>query len=216
MKIDEKERLEELFREENDLRIKGYRAIAGIDEAGRGPLAGPVVAAAVILAADVRLSGLNDSKKVSLRNRIRLEKEIKETAIAWGIGEASHQEIDELNIVGATKLAMLRAIQEMGVDPDYLLLDAMRLSLDIPQESIIKGDAKVACISAASILAKTYRDRQMEEWDKKYPEYKFSQNKGYPTETHRRAVIEKGPCPIHRHSFLGFVQKAAEERKKDE
>ena len=207
MKPDEAARLAALSETEKALRAKGYKSIAGLDEAGRGPLAGPVVAAAVILPPDVLLVGLNDSKQVSQRNRLRLETEIKEKALAWGVGEASHLEIDELNIVGATKLAMARALDALSITPDYLLLDAIRLPLGIPQESIIKGDAKVACISAASILAKTYRDRQMEEWDKLYPAYGFAQNKGYPTASHRSLVKDIGPCPIHRRSFLSFTQK---------
>lgn len=207
-KPDELTRLSALNEKEEALRADGFQAIAGLDEAGRGPLAGPVTAAAVILPPGLLLKGLNDSKKVSPSNRLRLETEIKAKAVAWGVGEASHQEIDQLNIVGATRLAMIRALGALTVKPDYLLLDAIRLPLELPQEPIIKGDAKVACISAASILAKTYRDRQMEEWDKLYPEYGFKRNKGYPTRDHRDAVMEKGPCPIHRQSYLGFSQKA--------
>ncbi|MCL1805235.1 MAG: ribonuclease HII [Clostridiales bacterium] len=209
LKQDERARLTTLNEIEDALRVRGYKAIAGLDEAGRGPLAGPVVAAAVILPPDTFLQGLNDSKKVSPGKRSRLEAEIKEKAIAWGIGEAGHEEIDELNIVGATKLAMSRALDALAVKPDYLLLDAINLPAGIPQEAIIKGDAKAACISAASILAKTCRDRQMEEWDRLYPAYGFKQHKGYPTAAHRKAVIELGPCPIHRRSFLGFADKAA-------
>ena len=199
-------RLTVLGEREADLRAAGFRAVAGLDEAGRGPLAGPVVAAAVILPPDIWLRGLNDSKKVSVSNRLRLEAEIKEKA-AWGIGEASHLEIDEINIVNATKLAMARALGALGESPDYLLLDAIRLPSPLPQEAIIKGDAKIACISAASILAKTWRDRLMEEWDRQYPAYGFRQHKGYPTAGHRKALMDLGPCSIHRRSFLGFLSR---------
>jgi len=209
LSIDETERarLIKLGEAEDALRQAGFQAIAGLDEAGRGPLAGPVVAAAVILPSNLLLSGLNDSKKVNVKNRQRLEGEIREKSIAWGIGEASHQEIDAYNILNATKLAMKRALDALGTRPDYLLLDAIRLDVSLPQESIIKGDEKVACISAASILAKTHRDRLMQEWDKLYPDYGFAQHKGYPTAVHRQKVIEIGPCPIHRLTFLKFTKK---------
>jgi len=206
-----------LLQRENELRTAGFRAIAGLDEAGRGPLAGPVVAAAVILPPAIRLHGLDDSKKVSTANRLRLEKEIKSAAAAWGIGEASPQEIDELNILCATRLAMMRAIEALcrpgdassfPIAPDYLLLDAIRLPLAIPQDAIVRGDAQVACISAASILAKTFRDRQMEALDACYPEYGFRAHKGYPTMFHRQILSEIGPCPIHRRSFLRSVASA--------
>jgi ribonuclease HII len=186
----------------------GYRAIAGLDEAGRGPLAGPVVAAAVILGPDWLLPGLNDSKQVSPANRLRLEAAIKAQAAAWSIGEASHEEIDQYNILEATKLAMLRAIEGLRPAPDYLLLDALRLPLDLPQEAIIKGDTRIACISAASILAKTHRDRLMEAWDRQYPVYDFRRHKGYPTAAHRQAILAEGYCPIHRQSFLGSFRQA--------
>ncbi|MDR1194494.1 MAG: ribonuclease HII, partial [Peptococcaceae bacterium] len=169
------------------------------------------VAAAVILPPECWLAGLNDSKKVSPRERERLEVLIKERALAWGIGEAEPAEIDQYNIYQATRLAMVRAVEALPSPPDYLLLDAMTLPLPLPQEPIVKGDAKVACISAASILAKTRRDRLMVSWDERYPAYGFSRHKGYPTASHRQAVIELGPCPIHRRSFLGFVQRAKAE-----
>ena len=209
MKPNETMRLAQLAEKEAALRRMGFHAIAGLDEAGRGPLAGPVVAAAVILPSGLLLQGLNDSKKVSLANRYRLEAEIKEKAVAWGIGEASPQEIDGINILNATKMAMGRALEAMQVQPDYLLIDALRLVVSLPQEAIIRGDAQIACISAASILAKTHRDRLMEEWDATYPAYGFRQNKGYPTAAHRKTVIEIGPCPIHRFTFLGFAAKAS-------
>ena len=205
MDAGEQERLIRLGEKEEEVRAAGFLSIAGLDEAGRGPLAGPVVAAAVILPPGLLLQGLNDSKKVSPAKRSRLESEIKEKAVAWGLGEASHEEIDTVNILNATKLAMTRALDSLPVTPDYLLLDAIRLPVALPQESIVKGDATVACISAASILAKTYRDGVMEKWDIQYPEYGFRQHKGYPTAAHRKAVMALGPCPIHRRSFLGFM-----------
>lgn len=203
---DEAARLALLGAKEASLYAAGWQAIAGLDEAGRGPLAGPVVAAAVILPVGLLLYHLNDSKKVHGSVRLALEAQIKRESV-WAIGEASHLEVDEYNIVGATKLAMQRALDALRVRPDYLLLDAISLPVQLPQESIIKGDAKVACISAASILAKTYRDRQMEEWDKVYPMYGFKQHKGYPTKMHREKVLEIGPCPIHRRTFLKFTEK---------
>jgi ribonuclease HII len=209
----EARRLAKLGEREAALWATGVRAIAGLDEAGRGCLAGPVVAAAVILKPGLLFPGLNDSKQVSLRNRLRLETEIKAAAAAWGVGLAGPEEIDEYNILEATKLAMIRAIKALPTPPGYLLLDALRLPLSLPQEAVVKGDARIACISAASILAKTHRDRLMEEWDRQYPLYGFRQNKGYPTEAHRRAVIAEGFCPIHRQSFLGFFRRAREERQ---
>lgn len=205
----EASRLAALMAREAELREAGYQAVAGLDEAGRGPLAGPVVAGAVILRPGSAFAGLNDSKKVTLANRLRLEAEIKAGAAAWAVGLASPEEIDRLNILGATKLAMERALQALSLKlaPDYLLLDALRLPSDLPQEGIIKGDAKVACIAAASILAKTCRDRIMAELDEAYPGYGFARHKGYPTAAHRQAVLELGPSPVHRQSFLGFYER---------
>jgi len=200
-------RLDALAAYEEALHDRGYAWIAGVDEAGRGPLAGPVVAAAAILPCGLRLLGLNDSKKISLKNRLRLESEIKASAVSWAIGEADVEEIDRLNILGATKLAMTRALAGLSISADYLLLDAVKLDFPLPQEGLIKGDARCACISAASILAKTHRDRLMEELDAMYPQYQFAQNKGYPTERHRMAVAQHGPSPCHRKTFLGFLQR---------
>jgi ribonuclease HII len=200
-------RLEALAAYEESLHDQGIALIAGVDEAGRGPLAGPVVAAAAILPPGLRLNGLNDSKQLNLNTRLRLESEIKARAVAWAIGEADVEEIDRFNILGATKLAMKRALSGLAIRPDYLLLDALRLDLAIPQEGIIKGDARCACISAASILAKTYRDRLMERLDALYPQYHLAQNKGYPTEIHRLAVARHGPSPCHRKTFLGFLER---------
>ncbi len=205
----ERRRLAALSDKEARLRENGFQAVAGLDEAGRGPLAGPVVAGAVILRPGSMFIGLNDSKKVTLANRLRLEEEIKAGAAAWAVGVAQPEEIDRLNILGATKLAMQRALHSLSLvlPPDYLLLDALKLPSPLPQEGIIKGDAKVACIAAASILAKTCRDRIMEELDSVYPGYGFKQHKGYATAEHRQAVLALGPSPVHRKSFLGFYER---------
>lgn len=183
--------------------------VAGIDEAGRGPLAGPVVAAAVILPKDIFLPFLNDSKKVTEKRRDVLFDEIKQNAIAYGIGIASNTLIDEINILQATYEAMREAINELEKTPDVLLVDAVHIpDINIKQVGIVKGDAKSVNIAAASILAKVTRDRLMAEYDKIYPEYGFASNKGYGTATHIAALKEIGPCAIHRKSFIGnFVSE---------
>ena len=183
--------------------------VAGIDEAGRGPLAGPVVAAAVILPKDIFLPFLNDSKKVTEKRRDVLFDEIKQNAIAYGIVIASNTLIDEINILQATYEAMREAINELEKTPDVLLVDAVHIpDINIKQVGIIKGDAKSVNIAAASILAKVTRDRLMAEYDKIYPEYGFASNKGYGTATHIAALKEIGPCAIHRKSFIGnFVSE---------
>lgn len=176
---------------------------AGIDEAGRGPLAGPVVAAAVILPYGCEIEGLNDSKKISEKKREKLFEIIKEKAIAYSIAEASPEEIDTYNILGATMLAMKRAADGLIIRPEHLLIDGNRATgFDLPVTTVIKGDALVPSISAASILAKVTRDRYCAEMDEKYPEYSFAVHKGYPTKVHREAVVKFGPCPEHRRSFL--------------
>lgn len=181
----------------------GYRLIAGIDEVGRGPLAGPVVAAAVILPEDVFISGLNDSKKLSSNQRDLLFDEIKEKAVAYGIGIVDHRGIDEINILRATKKAMAIAVDELSVKPDLLLIDALRLEeVNIPQMSYEKGDANSISIAAASIVAKVTRDRLIESMDEIYPEYGFAKNKGYGTPEHIDALRKYGPCPIHRATFI--------------
>lgn len=176
--------------------------IAGVDEAGRGPLAGPVVAAAVILPESFTLEGLTDSKKLSELKREKLEREIKQTAIAWAVAEASREEIDELNILHATMLAMQRAVRGLSCVPQRVLVDGNRAP-DIEQavECIVKGDLSEPCISAASILAKQSRDRMMNELDALYPQYGFARHKAYPTRAHREALLEHGACPAHRRSF---------------
>ena len=183
--------------------------VAGIDEAGRGPLAGPVVAAAVILPKDIFLPFLNDCKKVTEKRRDVLFDEIKQNAIAYGIGIASNTLIDEINILQATYEAMREAINELEKTPDVLLVDAVHIpDINIKQVGIVKGDAKSVNIAAASILAKVTRDRLMAEYDKIYPEYGLASNKGYGTATHIAALREIGPCAIHRKSFIGsFVSE---------
>ena len=187
---------------EKDLWQKGFAYVAGFDEVGRGPMAGPVVAAAVILPTDCEILGLDDSKKLSEAKRTKLALEIKEKAISYGIAEISHRKIDEINILQASILAMEKAYQQLNPEPDFLLTDAVHLShLPKPQWNIMQGDSKSISIAAASILAKTYRDCLMVDFDKKYPQYGFAQNKGYPTKMHKEAILKYGRCPIHRLSF---------------
>ncbi len=177
--------------------------IAGVDEAGRGPLAGAVVAAAVILDPENPISGLADSKKLSEKKRALLFDRITEGAIAWAVGEANIDEIESLNILHASMLAMQRAVVALTTAPTQVLVDGNRCpELPYPSEAIIKGDSKVQAISAASIIAKVTRDRQMQQWDKHYPDYGFAQHKGYPTKQHYAALKQLGPTPIHRPSFL--------------
>ena len=177
--------------------------ICGIDEAGRGPLAGPVVAAAAVLPKDCQIFYLNDSKKLSEKKRDLLFDEIKEKAVAYGIGIVSPQVIDEINILQATYEAMRQAISQLNVIPEILLNDAVTVpGVDIMQVPIVKGDAKSVSIAAASILAKVTRDRMMMEYDQIYPEYGFAKHKGYGTAAHIAALKEYGPCPIHRRTFI--------------
>ena len=181
-----------------------YSYICGIDEAGRGPLAGPVVAGAVILPKDEKILYLNDSKQLTAAKRDELFDIIKEKAVSYGVGIVDHTRIDEINILQATYEAMRQAINNLSVKPDILLNDAVTIpKVDIRQVPIVKGDAKSCSISAASIIAKVTRDRIMEDMDKLYPEYGFSRNKGYGSENHIKAIKEIGPCPIHRRSFIG-------------
>ena len=192
---------------ENEAKDKGYKYIAGIDEVGRGPLAGPVVAACVILPDDEMILGLDDSKKVSAKKREMLSEQIKEKAI-WSIGIVSHEDIDKYNIKVATKMAMKQAIEKLDINPDFLLIDAEHLEdISIPQNSIIKGDAKSVSIAAASIVAKVYRDYLMDIESEKYPEYAFDKNKGYGTAVHCAALKEYGPTPIHRKTFIKNIIK---------
>ena len=181
----------------------GYKLVCGIDEAGRGPLAGPVCAAAVILPPDCRIEGLNDSKKLTDKRRRELYDVIVENAVAYGIAFASHQEIDEINILQATFLAMERAMQTLSPQPQLALIDGNRAKdFGLPVRTIVKGDSLSASIAAASILAKVTRDRLMEEYDAQYPQYGFAVHKGYGTKRHYEALREFGPSPIHRKTFL--------------
>lgn len=181
----------------------GFRAVCGIDEAGRGPLAGPVCAAAVILPSGLEIEGLDDSKKLSEAKREALFDVVIKSAISYGIGWASETEIDKYNILQATFLAMRRAVEAMPVCADYALVDGNRMPpLDIPGETVIKGDSKCACVAAASILAKVSRDRLLRKWDSEYPEYGFAKHKGYGTKAHYEAIKKYGVLPVHRKSFL--------------
>ena len=192
--------------QEFEEKYKVYTYIAGVDEVGRGPLAGPVVAACVILDKNKQILYLNDSKKLSEKKREALYKEICESAVAYGIGIVSPARIDEINILNATYEAMRAAISNLKLRPDILLNDAVHIpEVDIKQVSIIKGDAKSVSIAAASIVAKVSRDRLMVDYDSLYPEYKFAKNKGYGTKEHISAIKEHGLCPIHRRSFVGNI-----------
>ncbi|WP_226665725.1 ribonuclease HII [Metabacillus litoralis] len=190
-----------MLRYENDVRAKGYQLIAGIDEVGRGPLAGPVVAAAVILKEECYIPGLTDSKKLTASLREHFFELVKENAVAIGIGIISPKVIDEVNIYEATKLAMLKAIDELNVQPDYLLLDAMNLNININQQSIIKGDSKSVSIAASSVIAKVTRDRMMINLAKDYPEYGYEKHMGYGTKLHLEALAKHGVTEHHRKSF---------------
>lgn len=203
MKEKEEERLKALKQQENELRKKGFNTICGIDEAGRGPLAGPVVIASVIMPANSMIEGVNDSKKVSEKKREILYDKIIEEAISYGVAIIGQDEIDEINILNATKKGLTMSLKELIVKPDIILVDALEHidTMGIPYESIIKGDAKCYSISCASIIAKVTRDRIMREWDKVYPEYNFAQHKGYGTAKHIEAIKQYGLCPIHRRSF---------------
>ena len=186
---------------EKELYTQGIHLIAGVDEVGRGPLAGPVVAAAVILPENCKIPGLNDSKKIPKSKHHAIYQAVLDQALSVGIGIKDNQVIDQVNIYEATKLAMLEAIQELDPRPQHLLIDAMRLDLPIPQTSIIKGDANSLSIAAASIVAKVTRDQMMEEFDKEYPGYDFAQNAGYGTAKHLAGLDKLGVTPIHRRSF---------------
>jgi ribonuclease HII len=188
----------------------GSGPVAGIDEAGRGPLAGPVVAAAVILDPARPIAGLNDSKKLTEAARERLAVEIREKALAWSIGEASSSEIDRINILQATFLAMRRAVEAMPIPAGYAQVDGNKVPPGLPcaAEAVVKGDGKIAAIAAASILAKTYRDALMRELAQRFPQYGFERHMGYPTPAHFAALAEHGPCSAHRFSFAPVAQRS--------
>ena len=203
MKEKEIERLNVLKEIENEWHQKGKKLVCGIDEAGRGPLAGPVVVAAVIMPEDSFIEGVNDSKKISEKKREKLYEEITQSAIAWGVGIIDQNEIDDINILNATKKGLTTALMELKEKPDIILVDALTKidTLGIQYESIIKGDAKSYSIAAASIIAKVTRYRIMRQWDEIYPQYGFEKHKGYGTKMHIEAIKEYGLCPLHRRSF---------------
>ncbi len=193
----------DLWEIERELHSQGVGLICGVDEAGRGPLAGPVCAAAVILPAEADLPGLNDSKKLSEKKREQLFPEIQRIALAWSVAFATVEEIEERNILGATMLSMNRAIEGLSLRPELALIDGNRnKEIEMPSRCVVHGDARCASIAAASILAKVSRDRLMVELSREYPQYGFEQHKGYGTRAHYEALREYGPCPAHRPSFL--------------
>ena len=196
-------RVKKLYEYEDEVRRQGYNLIAGVDEAGRGSLAGPMVVASVILPPNLFIDHLNDSKKLTHNIREKLYDEIIEKAISYKSICVTIEEIDTYNIYQATLQGMYRAIKELPIQPDFVLTDAMKVNFDEPikTRSIVHGDALSASIAAASIIAKVTRDRMTDDWDKIYPEYGFSHNRGYGTKIHIEAIYKYGPCPIHRHSF---------------
>ncbi len=210
MKEKEIERLNNLKAEELKLYERNIEYICGIDEAGRGPLAGPVVIGAVILPQDSFIEGVNDSKKISEKKREKIYDQIIEEAVAWSVGIVDEKTIDEINILNATKLGVKLALEGLKQKPDVIMVDALNNmdTLGIPYISVIKGDAKNYSIAAASIIAKVTRDRMMKEWDDVYPAYGFAKHKGYGTAEHIRIIKEQGPCSIHRRSFIkNFVKE---------
>lgn len=193
---------------EKEALAKGYKSVCGVDEAGRGPLAGPVCAAAVILPEGVIIEGVNDSKKLSEKKRESLFDVIREQALSYSIAYATVDEIEEINILNATMLAMRRAIDGLEIKADYAMIDGNKIPpLDIDAECIVKGDAKSMSIACASILAKVSRDRLLYKYAKEYPMYGFDKHKGYGTKVHREAILKYGPCPYHRKSFLKKLYK---------
>lgn len=215
VELDEDRRLKRMLRYEKELYATGYQYIAGIDEVGRGPLAGPVVAAAVILPKNCKIKGLNDSKKIPKKKHEEIYQEVLKQAIAIGIGIKDNQVIDEVNIYEATKLAMLEAVGNLEIAPQHLLIDAMQLDVQVPQTSIIKGDANSLSIAAASIVAKVTRDRMMTDYELIYPGYDFSHNVGYGTQHHLEGLKRRGITPIHRKTFepiKSMIEKAEDQK----
>lgn len=194
---------------ENEARGQGFRTVAGIDEAGRGCLFGPVFAAAVVLDPDAELSGLDDSKRLGPQRRTELDRRIRETALACAVGAVDAAQIDLLNILQASRLAMRIAVEALDPMPDFLLIDAVTVDLDTAQRAVVKGDRVSRSVAAASILAKVARDRCMLAWDEVYPEYGLRSHKGYPTAAHRDAIRRYGCLPQHRHSYAPVARLAA-------
>ena len=193
---------------EKEALAQGYKSVCGVDEAGRGPLAGPVCAAAVILPEGVIIDGVNDSKKLSEKKRESLFDVIREQALSYSIAYATVDEIEEINILNATMLAMRRAIDGLDIKADYAMIDGNKIPpIDIDAECIVKGDAKSMSIACASILAKVSRDRLLYKYAEEYPMYGFDKHKGYGTKVHREAILKYGPCPYHRKSFLKKLYK---------
>ena len=209
MKDEELQRLKNMLEIENDLYNQGYKYICGVDEAGRGPLCGPVVAAAVILPKDICIEGVNDSKKLSEKKREKLYDDIMTRALAVGVGISDVDVIEKVNILNATKLAMIQAINDLQITPNYVIVDGnQKIDITIPLDTVIKGDSKSESIACASIIAKVTRDRMLLKYDKEYPEYGFSKHKGYGTKLHIEAIKEYGITPIHRPSFCQkFINK---------
>ena len=202
MKEKEEERLQKMLEIEEGLYSKGIKLVCGVDEAGRGPLCGPVVAAAVILKPDSKIEGVNDSKKLSEKKREQVYENIMENALAVGVGMSDVDVIESVNILNATKLAMKEAISKLKVQPEYVLIDGNQMiDITIPGETVVHGDAISESIAAASIVAKVTRDRMLIEWDKTYPEYGFAKHKGYGTKAHTDAIAKYGLTPLHRPSF---------------
>ena len=197
-----------MYKEEKQMRQHGFIHIAGVDEAGRGPLAGPVVAAAVIFPEGYRNPSIQDSKKLTSLDREKLFVEIKNAALSYAVGIVGWKQIDEMGILDASKLAMRRAVIKLDPIPDFVFTDAVAINItDIPQKAIIKGDGKVFSIAAASIIAKVSRDHLMMDYHKKYPQYGFNQHMGYGTEVHLSAIKKHGACPIHRITFAPFTHR---------
>jgi ribonuclease HII len=200
---------------EADVRAAGYQCVVGIDEAGRGPLAGPVVAAAVLLPDDRPIAGLQDSKRLTTRQRGTVYRRIRACAVSYGIGMVSSGQIDQHNILWATKEAMSRAVRQLDCAPDMLLIDGTEsLPLTIAQRTLVRGDALCASIAAASVIAKVTRDRLMMAYARRYPAYGFEQHKGYPTRDHYARLRLYGPCAIHRRSFKGVLKESKRDRRK--
>ncbi len=212
MKDKEDERLERMLEIEEELYKKGIKLVCGVDEAGRGPLCGPVVAAAVILKEGDKIEGVNDSKKLSEKKREQVYDRIMQNALAVGIGMSDVDIIENINILNATKLAMKQAISNLKIKPEYVLIDGNQMiNIDIDGETVVHGDAKSESIAAASIIAKVTRDRMLIDWDKEYPEYGFAKHKGYGTKAHVEAIKKYGLSPIHRPSFCTkFVKEEKE------